>query len=738
MEASSSRVNSDDMYIDDESRGVNVGTQEVVEEPKVGMTFASEDEVRAYYTKYAKIKGFGVSKRSSRPGDDGKLRYFILACVRQGTAKLMASNVLRPRPIERFGCKAKINATLSLDGRYKLSTVILEHTHTLSPGKARFFRCNRKMDSAVKKQLDVGDSAGINVSKSFKSFVVKTGGYENLTFGEKDCRNYLDKARQLRLGEGGVEALRKYFVRMQQKNYHFYYIMDLDDEGRLRNVFWADARSRIAYKYFGDVITFDTTYLMNRYKMPFAPFVGVNHHGQSILFGCGLISSEDVNTFVWLFESWLTCTEGQASLAIITDQDKAMQIVIATVFPTSRHRFCLWHILKKLPEKFGSHSHYESIKSRIQNCVYDCLTTKDFEESWETLLDTYNLHDNVWLEWLYDERHMWVPAYVRDTFWAGMSTTQRSESMNAFFNDYVNSKTSLKQFVEQYDNALRRKVENETAADFSSFHTQFPCITHYEIEKQFQSLYTNAKFKEVQDEFRGFIYCRPNLVNCEGVVQTYRVSDEVKVCDGFIKRVNFSVTYTDEDDFAISCNCKLFEFRGILCRHALCVLTMFDKRTLPLKYIVNRWRKDLKRNYTLVKSSYDDRGSNPKASRYDMLTRAFGDIAEDASETEESCKRLMGQLAKLRLDHVRTGNRPFSGNDANHNYVDACAGMSCESTKDIGSKVYSPLVVRSKGRPPSKRKVSVVEKAVNKCKARKKKNSGWPHDSYDRQVDGLQ
>ena len=59
--------------------------------------------------------------------------------------------------------------------------------------------------------------------------------------------------------------------------------MDINEEGRLRNVFWADARSRAAYEEFGDVVTFDTTYLTNKYDMPFAPFVGVNHHGQSIL-----------------------------------------------------------------------------------------------------------------------------------------------------------------------------------------------------------------------------------------------------------------------------------------------------------------------------------------------------------------------------------------------------------------------------------------------------------------------
>jgi hypothetical protein len=98
-----------------------------------------------------------------------------------------------------------------------------------------------------------------------------------------------------------------YFGIMRKQNDRFYYVMDMDDYGRLRNVFWADAQSRVSYEYFGDVITFDTTYLTNRYNMPFALFVGVNHHSQSIFFGVGLLSNEDTNTFVWLFEAWLKC-----------------------------------------------------------------------------------------------------------------------------------------------------------------------------------------------------------------------------------------------------------------------------------------------------------------------------------------------------------------------------------------------------------------------------------------------
>lgn len=85
---------------------------------------------------------------------------------------------------------------------------------------------------------------------------------------------------------------------------------------------------------------------------------------------------------------------------------------------------------------------------------------------------------------MYGERKCWVPTYVKDIFWAGMSTTQRSESMNSFFDGYVNSKTTLKQFVEQYDNALASKMAKENQEDFNSYNSTYPRITDYDMEKQ--------------------------------------------------------------------------------------------------------------------------------------------------------------------------------------------------------------------------------------------------------------
>jgi len=292
-----------------------------------------------------------------------------------------------------------LNACISLDGTITITKLFLEHNHDLIPDKAHYFRSSKFLDPRLKRRLELNDQAGINVSRNFQSMVVEANGYENMTFGEKDCRNYIDKVRRLRLGAGDAEAIQNYFVKMhKQQNSQFYYVIDIDDKSRLRNVFWADARCRAAYEYFGEVVTFYTTYLTNKYDMPFAPFVGVNHHGQSVLLGCALLLKEDTKSFTWLFQTWLECMHGCAPNAIITDQDRAMKNAIEAVFPKTRHRWCLWHIMKKVPKKLSRYSDYESMKTLLHDVVYDSLGKSDFMEKWERMIEDFELHDNEWLK----------------------------------------------------------------------------------------------------------------------------------------------------------------------------------------------------------------------------------------------------------------------------------------------------------------------------------------------------
>ncbi|KAG6657029.1 hypothetical protein CIPAW_04G062400 [Carya illinoinensis] len=598
------------------------------------MVFKDEEELNCYYKRYGQECGFGIMTQRSHRFEDESIKYVTLGCARGGKARNRTSNVTRPRPTSKTDCKARINA-MFIDGVLKVSTVNNSHNHGLSPQKARFFRCNREVSESVKRVLDTNDQAGIRMNKSFAALVQEAGGFENLPFNEKDCRNYIDKARHLRLGKGGAGALREYFARMQYKNDGFFSLIDMDDDGRLRNVFWADARSRASYKYFGD----------------------------SIILGAGLISSEDTETFTWLFQTWLNCMDGDAPKAIITDQDRAMKNAIALVFPNSRHRFCLWHILKKLPEKLGSHGAYKTgLKSQLLNCVYDSHTTEEFERSWAVIIETYNLQENAWLQSLYVERMYWAPVFMKEVFWAGMSTTQRSESMNAFFDGYVHAKTNLKEFVDQFDNALRKKIENENAADFHSFNTAIPVISPSPLEKTFQNIYTCNKFREVQKEVMGMLSSLPTLHLKDGVIATYHVEDEVDI-DDFIKEVTHTV-YFNEVECDVKCSCALFEMRGIY---------------------------------------YDIVDERPEVSRYSRIIKRCYQVATNAASSDEHTEDMVAKLDAMNLGYLN--NMPSHQPCSN-----VAVTLAATTTTESSQKVLSPLVVRGKGRPPSLRKKSIIER----------------------------
>ena len=44
---------------------------------------------------------------------------------------------------------------------------------------------------------------------------------------------------------------------------------------------------------------------------------------------------------------------GAAPHLITTDEDASMMSAIAQILPNTAHRFCMWHIMEKVPEKVG-------------------------------------------------------------------------------------------------------------------------------------------------------------------------------------------------------------------------------------------------------------------------------------------------------------------------------------------------------------------------------------------------
>ncbi|QHN83297.1 Protein FAR-RED ELONGATED HYPOCOTYL [Arachis hypogaea] len=96
----------------------------------------------------------------------------------------------------------------------------------------------------------------------------------------------------------------------------------------------------------------------------------------------------------------------------------------------------------------------------------------------------------------------------------------------------------------------------------------------------------------------------------------------------------FVVTY-DTVVAKVKCQCLLFKSRGILCRHALSVLSFERVNKMSPRYILEPWRKNVKRRHTYIKSSHDDPLLEPRSKRFDELVFRSHNICEFASESEE-------------------------------------------------------------------------------------------------------
>jgi len=102
-------------------------------------------------------------------------------------------------------------------------------------------------------------------------------------------------------------------------NPSFFFDYQVDEDNRLKNVLWSDSLSKRSCAIFGDILPFDTTHKTNQYSMVFAPFTGLNHHRQLICFGASLLSDGKVESFQWLFNSFLVAMGSHMSKIAITD-----------------------------------------------------------------------------------------------------------------------------------------------------------------------------------------------------------------------------------------------------------------------------------------------------------------------------------------------------------------------------------------------------------------------------------
>ncbi|XP_065866451.1 protein FAR1-RELATED SEQUENCE 4 [Euphorbia lathyris] len=598
----------------------NVITGSTILEPRVNLEFESHETAYSFYKEYAKSVGFGTAKLSSRRSRATK--EFIdakFSCIRYGN-KQQSDDAINPRPSPKIGCKASMHVKRRPNGKWYIYSFVKEHNHELLPAQAHFFRSHRDVDP-------LNSDARIRRRKHLTAVSKLFGAYHNVDCLDGFMRNQHDKGRSLILELSDAQTLLELFIHMQEENPKFFYAVDMNEDHKLRNLFWVDAKGIEDYNNFHDVVCFDTTYFTNKYKIPLVLFIGVNHHIQPTLLGCGLIADDTVYTFVWLMETWFLAMGELAPQVILTDQNNAIKTAIAAVFPQTRHQFCLWHILEKIPQQLEYLSPWhDSFMEKFNKCIFRSSTEGEFEKRWWKLLDKFSLREVEWVRSLYEDRKYWVPTFVQAVSFAGLSTMLRSESVNSSFDKYVRWETSMREFVEQYKLILEDRYEEEAKADFDAWHETPELKSPSPFEKEMSLVYTHEIFKKFQVEVLGAAACHLKKEETEDETTiTYTVKD-------FEDNQNYVVEW-NEPRLEIRCSCHSFEYKGFLCRHAIVVLQMSGVFRIPPKYVLQRWT-----NAALSRHSISEKMDEvqTKVRRYNDLCRRAIILGEEGSLSEES------------------------------------------------------------------------------------------------------
>ncbi|XP_068305150.1 protein FAR1-RELATED SEQUENCE 5-like [Pyrus communis] len=420
------------------------------------------------------------------------------------------------------------------------------------------------MTASQATEVDLAEESGIPLRLAYKFINKQAGGRESLGYFKQDQKNYLRTVRQKRMAYEEVGVLLQYFSKQILENPSFFYELHLDKEEQITNIFWADAKMIIDYSHFGDVVSFDTTYKVNELDRPFAVFVGFNHHKEIVVFGAALMYDETAASFSWLFKTFLKAMSSKAPRTIFTDQDPVMAKAILEVMPQTYHRLSLWHLMQNACKNLNT-------LFRGEEGVHNALTTKfdhieeesEFAAAWYSMLDEYDAHENDWLATTFKIRKKWAYAYVRSAWSIGIRSAQISESFNARLKNYLKSDLNIVQFFTNFERVLTDTRYKEWEAEYD---LQFR-IAHVKFDikmlKQAREVYTKAIFKLFQDQFEESIELSITKCVADGDDFVYTVKLDDKSKKHKVKKEGIST---------VSCNCRLFEMKGILCSHAIKVL----------------------------------------------------------------------------------------------------------------------------------------------------------------------
>ncbi|KAK3145220.1 hypothetical protein QOZ80_4AG0325630 [Eleusine coracana subsp. coracana] len=611
--------------------------------PEVGMVFPTLKDAHRFVNAYGQVTGFVVIK-----GRNYKQRKITLQCNKSRKTK---ENETRQRKrkrniIERTGCRMKVTVK-HVEGRWEIMAVDNEHNHPLwsSPSLTKFFISHKYMSEEERNFSKVLQESKIKPTKIMEIFRNLRGRFKNIPV-RKMAVNFEQSDRLMSTCNTDIESSLAHVRRLQKEQPGFYYAVKTDEGNTIRSIFWTDARARLDYALYGDLISFDAAYSTIECSMPFVPLVGIDGHCKTTVFGWALLEDAKAETFSWLFRTLLDVMDGKKPSIIITHQDAAVQESIAQVFPAVFHRFSMWHVMREAASEVGGFMvNKPGMEDELTRLITNSLTTEEFEDGWKAMLEKYGAASTAHLKLMYQTRIMWAPVYFKHVFCPFI----HSRSTNSILKDDVQREDTVESFIHQYEIFQMEVGFTEDGDRFESTLKKPMYCTMQPIERHAAEVYTTGLFMKFQKEL---LHASAfNVFEKEKGIM-YTVKKALDYEEAEFLRDSFSVE-VDLNTNTFNCICSKFERDGILCCHILRLFTQFGINEIPERYIKERWTKKFRENelqkFFTEKTNYD---VSQNALRYAMLMNRMAEscatISKDPNKSKvflEEHDRILQKLA---------------------------------------------------------------------------------------------
>ncbi|GJN40204.1 hypothetical protein PR202_gb29385 [Eleusine coracana subsp. coracana] len=156
-----------------------------------------------------------------------------------------------------------------------------------------------------------------------------------------------------------------------------------------------------------------------------------------------------------------------------------------------------WHMLRKYKDPLKQlYNVHPTLCDKLTSVINHPLNPAKFERAWTYMLNEFKIHDNAVMGSLFNTRKMWIAAFYKNIFCGIMSSTQRSESVNALVKGgYIDNSTPIHEFIKQFLEMLQHMYENEARERYNS-QSEPVTVTYHPFEQQLSKIYSRNVFKE--------------------------------------------------------------------------------------------------------------------------------------------------------------------------------------------------------------------------------------------------